>query len=51
MATHGTSPATRSKLPYDPLRDFTPVGMIGATPNVLVVNASLPVSSISEFTQ
>ena len=51
VATHGTSPATRSKLPYDPIKDFTPVAMIGATPNVLVVNASLPVSTIAEFTQ
>ncbi len=49
VATHGTSPATRSKLPYDPIRDFTPVGMIGATPNVLVVNASLPVNNLPEF--
>ena len=49
VATHGTSPATRSKLPYDPIRDFTPVGMIGATPNVLVVNASLPVNKLPEF--
>ncbi len=49
VATHGTSPATRSKLPYDPIKDFTPVGMIGATPNVLVVNASLPVNNVKEF--
>jgi len=48
VATHGTSPATR-KLPYDPIRDFTPVGMIGATPNVLVVNSSLPVNTVAEF--
>ena len=48
VATHGTSPATR-KLPYDPVRDFTPIGMIGATPNVLVVNASLPVTTVAEF--
>jgi tripartite-type tricarboxylate transporter receptor subunit TctC len=48
VATHGTSPATR-KLPYDAVRDFTPVGMIGATPNVLVVNADLPVKSVAEF--
>ena len=40
VATHGTSPATRTKLPYDAVRDFTPVGMIGGTPNVLVVNAA-----------
>jgi tripartite-type tricarboxylate transporter receptor subunit TctC len=49
VATHGTSPATRSRLPYDALRDFTPVGMIGATPNVLVVNAALPVNTVAEF--
>jgi tripartite-type tricarboxylate transporter receptor subunit TctC len=49
VATHGTSPATRSKLPYDPIKDFTPVGMIGGTPNVLVVNSSLPVNNVKEF--
>jgi len=48
VATHGTSPATR-KLPYDALRDFTPVGMIGGTPNVLVVPASLPVDDLKGF--
>ena len=49
VATHGTSPATRSKLPYDPIKDFTPVGMIGGTPNVLVVNASVPAHTVPEF--
>ena len=49
VATHGTSPATRSKLPYDPIKDFTPVGMIGTTPNVLVVNSALPVNTLKEF--
>lgn len=48
VATHGTSPATR-KLPYDPVKDFTAIGMIGATPNVLVVNAALPVKTVREF--
>lgn len=48
VATHGTSPATR-KLPYDAIKDFTPIGMIGATPNVLVVNSSLPVKNLKEF--
>jgi len=48
VATHGTSPATR-KLPYDAVKDFTPIGMIGATPNVLVVNAALPVKTVKEF--
>ena len=48
VATHGTSPATR-KVPYDAIKDFTAIGMIGGTPNVLVVNAALPVNSLKEF--
>ncbi len=48
VATHGTSPATR-KLPYDAIKDFTPIGMIGGTPNVLVVNASLPVNNVKDL--
>jgi tripartite-type tricarboxylate transporter receptor subunit TctC len=48
VATHGTSPATR-KVPYDPIADFTPIGMIGATPNVLVINPSVPANTLQEF--
>jgi tripartite-type tricarboxylate transporter receptor subunit TctC len=48
VATHGTSPATR-KVPYDAVKDFTAIGMIGATPNVLVVDANLPVKDFKEF--
>jgi tripartite-type tricarboxylate transporter receptor subunit TctC len=48
VATHGTSPATR-KLPYDAVKDFSAIGMIGATPNVLVVNSALPVKTVKEF--
>lgn len=48
VATHGTAPATR-KVPYDPVKDFTPIGMIGATPNVLVIDPKLPVKDFKEF--
>lgn len=48
VATHGTTPATR-KVSYDAVRDFSPIGMIGATPNVLVVNASVPARNVKEF--
>ncbi|HEY4067255.1 MAG TPA: tripartite tricarboxylate transporter substrate binding protein [Burkholderiaceae bacterium] len=48
VATHGTSPATRH-LPYDPIKDFTPIGMIGGTPNVLVINPKLPAKDFKEF--
>jgi len=48
VATHGTTPATR-RVSYDAIKDFTPIGMIGATPNVLAVNASVPAKNIQEF--
>lgn len=48
VATHGTSPATR-KVPYDPLKDFTPIGMIGSTPNVLVVHSNSAINSVTEL--
>jgi tripartite-type tricarboxylate transporter receptor subunit TctC len=48
VATHGTTPATR-RVNYDAVKDFTPIGMIGATPNVLAVNESVPVKNVKEF--
>ena len=37
VGTHGTNPAVR-KLPYDAIKDFTPIGMIGATPNLSLIH-------------
>ena len=48
VGTHGTNPAVR-KLPYDAIKDFTPIGMIGATPNVLIINPELPINNLKEF--
>ena len=49
ISTHGTNPAVR-KLPYDPLKDFTHIGMIGGSPNVLVAGPSLTqVNSVDEL--
>lgn len=48
VGTHGTNPAVR-KLPYDAVKDFTPIAMVAGTPNVLVVSPSLPVKTLSEF--
>jgi tripartite-type tricarboxylate transporter receptor subunit TctC len=50
VGTHGTNPAVR-KLPYDAIRDFTPIAMVGGTPNVLVVSPSLPVATLRELIQ
>jgi tripartite-type tricarboxylate transporter receptor subunit TctC len=43
------NPALYSKLPYDPLRDFAPISMIGDFPLILVVSASLPVNTVKEL--
>ncbi|MEO6565183.1 MAG: tripartite tricarboxylate transporter substrate binding protein [Casimicrobiaceae bacterium] len=48
VGTHGTNPAVR-KLPYDAIKDFTPIAMVGGTPNVLVVPPSLPVKTLPEL--
>ncbi|MFT3821154.1 MAG: tripartite tricarboxylate transporter substrate binding protein [Rubrivivax sp.] len=48
-ATQSIAPVLYPKLPYDALRDFTPVTEIGFTPMVLVVNPQLPVKSVAEF--
>src|SRR5262245_4442187 len=37
------------KPPYDLLRDFAPITLVAATPNLLVVNASVPAASVKEF--
>jgi tripartite-type tricarboxylate transporter receptor subunit TctC len=50
VGTHGTNPAVR-KLPYDAIRDFTPIAMVGGTPNILIVPPSLPVGTLKDFIQ
>ncbi len=46
VGTHGTNPAVR-KLPYDAVRDFTAVAMVGGTRNILVVHPSRPCTRIT----
>ncbi len=43
------NPSLFSKLPYDPIRDFTPVAMLAAYPFLVVVNKELPARSIREL--
>jgi tripartite-type tricarboxylate transporter receptor subunit TctC len=39
VATHAINPWLYSKIPYDPMRDFTPITLVAQVPNVLVMNA------------
>lgn len=43
------NPVIMARVPYDPLRDFTPIGLGFRTPNVLVVSRKLPVETLAEF--
>jgi tripartite-type tricarboxylate transporter receptor subunit TctC len=37
------------RLPYDPVKDFAPIGLVAGVPFALIVNPSLPVKSLAEF--
>lgn len=43
------APHIQKKLPYDPLKDFAYLSLFAVTPNVLVVNPSLPVKSVKDL--
>lgn len=47
--THVTINPLVRKLPYDGLNAFTPVALLAATPNVIAVNASVPVRNVAEL--
>lgn len=43
------NPHLMTKLPYDPVRDFTPITLVGGSPSLLVVHPSLPVRSVKDL--
>lgn len=47
--THASNAALYRRLPFDPVRDFTPISQIAFIPNLLVVNPEVPASSIAEL--
>jgi tripartite-type tricarboxylate transporter receptor subunit TctC len=48
-STQTVAPSLGSNLPYDPIKDFAPIGMIGSQPYVLVVFPGLPARNLAEF--
>jgi len=49
IGTHVANVALYKKLPYDPVSDFDPLGLVGTAPTILVVRSSLPVANLEEF--
>ncbi len=47
--SHSANPAMFKKLPYDPIKDFAPILLVGEVPFVLVVNNTLPVKTTAEL--
>src|SRR5436305_2626343 len=45
------NPSLYARVPYDPIKDFTPVTLVAASPNVIVVNPSVPAKTIPELVQ
>ena len=48
-AGFAVNPSLRKTLPYDSVRDFAPVGLVGTGPYLLVIHASIPAKTVAEF--
>ena len=46
---YASNSVLQSRIPYDPIRDFTPITMVGSSPSVIVVHPSLPVHNVKQF--
>ena len=53
VGTHGINRALYARLPYDPIKDFAPVTLVAAVPNVMVMNAdkarAAGIDSVADF--
>lgn len=51
VAVFSINPTLYKTLPFDPIKDFAPVSLVGKVPQLLLVHPSLPVNSVAEFVQ
>ena len=49
ITTHGIGPHMYKQLPFDPVKDFAPVGLYASMPLIVVINAQLPVKSVADL--
>jgi len=49
VSTHAINPHLYARIGYDPFKDFVPVALVAEVPNVLVVNPTVPATSVQEL--
>ena len=49
ISSHAINATLYPKLPYDPIKDFTPITLLASLPNMLIVHPSLNVGSVKEL--
>ena len=49
VGTHAINPSLYANMPYNNLKDFTPITFLASTPNLLVVNNSVPAKTVKEL--
>ena len=49
VGTHAINPALYSAMPYNHIKDFTPISFLASTPNLLVVNNAVPAKNVQEL--
>src|SRR6185295_16706906 len=51
ISTHAINASLYKDLPYDPVKDFEPITLVGFIPNALYVDANLPVKSVQDLVE
>ena len=49
VGTHAINPSLYANIPYNNIRDFTPISFLASTPNLLVVNNAVPAKTVKEL--
>ena len=49
FTSHAINASLYSSLPFDPIKDFTPLTMVSSSPSILVAHPSLPVKNVAEL--
>ncbi|HVI68178.1 MAG TPA: tripartite tricarboxylate transporter substrate-binding protein, partial [Bradyrhizobium sp.] len=49
VSTHAINPGLYKNMPYDPVRDFAPIGQVGVTPTLLGAHPSIPATDVKSL--